>query len=255
MSGLLDLFKKPLERRRVVEIGWMIDAEKAGFIYEAPRFYQRNAPKSQSTKGVGLCPAVLDYESRIVEVPCPFDVHLRIGRDDKGNMQLQYPRQHESESNPQYIARLITTSNPSEWREPSKPVLQLHTPYRFISDEPVYINQMPPFYHYRPSPLPGVMIGGRYPIDVWPRILMWAFEWHDIGQDLILKRGEPWFCARFEVEDPSRKVTLVEAQMTPELAEYLKGMDTVTQYVARTFTLFPTARSRRPKQLLVKAKR
>ena len=87
MSGWLDLFRKAAERRRVVEIGWMIDAEKAGFIYDAPRFYQRNAPKSVSTKGVGLCPAVLDYESRIVEVPCPFDVHLRIGRDDKGNMQ------------------------------------------------------------------------------------------------------------------------------------------------------------------------
>jgi hypothetical protein len=84
---------------------------------------------------------------------------------------------------------------------------------------------------------------------------MRAFEWHDTGQDLILKRGEPWFCARFETEDPSRKISLVEAEMTPELQQYLKGMDTVTQYVARTFSLFPTARSRRPKQLLVKAKR
>jgi len=255
MSRLFDLFRKPIERKRVVEVGWMIDAEKAGFIYDAPRIYQRNAPKSVSTKGVGLCPAVLDYESRIVEVLCPFDVHLRLGRDDKGNMQLQYPRPHDSESNPQYIARLITTSNPSEWRELSKPVLQLHTPYRFVADETVYINQLPPFYHYRPTPLPGVMIGGRYPIDVWPRILMWAFEWHDTGQDLILQRGEPWFCARFETEDPSRKISLVEAEMTPELQQYLKGMDTVTQYVARTFSLFPTARSRRPKQLLVKAKR
>jgi hypothetical protein len=79
-----------------------------------------------------------------------------------------------------------------------------------------------------------------------------GLEWHDTSQDLILKG----VClARFETEDPSRRISLVEAEMTPELQQYLKGMDTVTQYVARTFSLFPTARSRRPKQLLVKAKR
>jgi hypothetical protein len=50
-------------------------------------------------------------------------------------------------------------------------------------------------------------------------------------------------------------VRLVEAEMTPALEQYLKGMDTVTQYVSRTFSLFPTARSRRPQQLLTKVKR
>jgi hypothetical protein len=58
-----------------------------------------------------------------------------------------------------------------------------------------------------------------------------------------------------ELEDPSRQVRLVEAEMTPALEQYLKGMDTVTQYVSRTFSLFPTARSRRPQQLLTKVKR
>jgi hypothetical protein len=51
------------------------------------RDYQRNAPKSVSTKGVGLAPAVLDGESRIVRCSRPFDVHLRPARDDKGNMR------------------------------------------------------------------------------------------------------------------------------------------------------------------------
>jgi len=54
-------------------------------------------------------------------------------------------------------------------------------------------------------------------------VLSWAFEWHRPEKDLILTRGEPWFCARFEVEDPSRQVRLVEAEMTPELEQYLKG--------------------------------
>ena len=43
--------------------------------------------------------------------------------------------------------------------------------------------------------------------------------------------------------------------MTPELEQYLKGMDAVTQYVSRTFSLFSTARSRRPRQLLKKVER
>jgi hypothetical protein len=50
-------------------------------------------------------------------------------------------------------------------------------------------------------------------------------------------------------------VRLVEAAMTGEFRDYLKGMDAVTQYVSRTFSLYPTVRSRRPKQLLTKVKR
>ena len=255
MAGLFDWAARRVERRRVVEVGWLIDIEKAGFIYEAPRQYQRKAPAPASTKAVGHCPAVLDYEARLFEVPCPFDMHLRLGRDEKGNYQVQYPRPHEATANPQYLSKMIVPVAPTEWRDPAKPVLQVKTPYRFVADEPVYINQLPPFYHFRQPPLPGVMIGGRFPIHDWPRILMWAFEWFDPMQDVILKRGEPWFCARFETEDPSRQVRLVEAEMTPELRAYTSSMDTVTNYVNRTFSLFPTARSRRPKQLLIKAKR
>lgn len=255
IAGLFNGKGRRPDRKRVVEVGWLIDAEKAGFIYEAPRQYRREAPTPTSTKSVGYCPAVLDYEARLFEVPCPFDIHLRLGRDDKGGLQIMYPRPHESTANPKFLSELIKPSNPTEWREPGKPVLQIKTPYRFVADEPVYISQMPSFYHYRQQPLPGVMIGGRFPIHDWPRVLMWAFEWYDTAQDLVLKRGEPWFCVRFETEDPSRQVRLVEAEMTPEFSQYLKGMDAVTQYVSRTFSLFPTARSRRPKQLLVKAKR
>lgn len=255
MAGLFGWAARRAERKRVVEVGWLIDAEKAGFIYEAPRQYRREAPVPASTKAVGHCPAVLDYEARIVEVLCPFDVHLRLARDERGNWQVQYPRPNEATANPQYLSKLVTPSSPAEWREPTRPVLQIKTPYRFVADEPVYINQLPPFYHFRQPPLPGVMIGGRFPIHDWPRILMWAFEWYDTTQDLILRRGEPWFCVRFETEDPSRPVRLVEAEMTPEFRQYLNGMDTVTNYVSRTFSLFATARSRRPRQLLVKVRR
>ena len=69
---------------------------------------------------------------------------------------------------------------------------------------------------------------------------------------LILRRGEPWFYVRFETFDPSRPVRLVEAEMTPELREYANAINGVTHFVRRTFSLFDTARSRRPRKLLVK---
>jgi hypothetical protein len=99
------------------------------------------------------------------------------------------------------------------------------------------------------------MIGGRLPIDVGPRHMMWAFEWYDPAQDLVLQRNEPWFYLRFETEDPARPVRLVEAEMTPELKEYLAGLTAVTNYVSRTFSLFSVARERRPKTLLVRKQR
>ena len=43
MSGLIARLLRRAglgeERRRIVEVGWLLDAEKGGFIYEAPKPY------------------------------------------------------------------------------------------------------------------------------------------------------------------------------------------------------------------------
>ena len=70
----------------------------------------------------------------------------------------------------------------------------------------VYLSQLAAFAHYRPDPLPGTIFGGRFPISIWPRPLMWAFEWHEPGKDLILKRGEPLFYVQFENVEPAADV-------------------------------------------------
>ena len=82
-----------------------------------------------------------------------------------------------------------------------------------------YLTQLDAFGHYRKNPLPGTIFGGRFPIHIWPRPLMWAFEWHEPQKDIILKRGEPLFYCQFEAEGPDRPVQMVEAERTPELAE------------------------------------
>jgi len=43
--------------------------------------------------------------------------------------------------------------------------------------------------------------------------------------------------------------------MTDDLRAYTNGMRGVTNYVSRTFSLFGTAKARRPKTLLIKKQR
>ena len=83
---------------------------------------------------------------------------------------------------------------------------------------------------------------------------MWAFEWHDLEKDLVLKRGEPLFYVRFEGGDPAAPVRLVEAEKTPELESFMRSIVDVTNFVNQSFQLFKTARERRPKTLLVEKK-
>jgi hypothetical protein len=124
------------------------------------------------------------------------------------------------------------------------------TSYIFVSDDPVFVNQYPPFLHYSAAGRPGVQINGRFPIDIWPRSLQWAFEWHDLSKDLILKRGEPLFYVHFEGPDPAAPVRMIEAKKTPELMTFIDSITGVTEWVTQTYSLFENARERRPKRLL-----
>ena len=249
------LFKKPV-LSRTVEVGWMLETDKAGFIWEAPRRLTLDYPAPEHAKSVGVCPAVLDHEARLFEVPCPIDVQLTIApKTPGGELVLVNAAGAQSTIRSKHLGQMAVLIGRREWRHPDRPIVQIITPYIFIADEPVYMTQLPAFNHYRPLPLPGLVIGGRLPIHIWPRQMMWAFEWHDTKQPIVLKRGEPWFYVRFETFDPSRPVRMVEAEMRPELREYLAGMNGVTNYVNRTFSLFGTAKSRRPKQLLFKKQR
>jgi len=243
------------EQRRVVEIGWLLDTEKAGFIWDAPKQYRRGEPAPKHAKAVNYCPAVLDYEARTFEVPCPLDLHLKFRFGPNGEPGLLNGAGDMSAIRSKHLGQMVSVVARKEWRHPDRPIIQIITPYTFIADEPVWMNQMPPFLHYRDPPLPGVLIGGRLPIHIWPRQMMWAFEWVDPAKDIKLARGEPWFALRFETPDPTRAVRLVEAEDTPEFREYVKGMAGVTNYVKRTFSLFDTAQSRRPARLLVKKQR
>ena len=236
--------------RRPIEVGWAIQAEKTGVIWDEPRPYLRKMPRPASPKSVQMCPAAIDFDARNFVVDCPVDLHLRMKMDDEKGPQLINVAGIQSNVRPKHLGQMVALVNRAEWRHPDRPIIQIVTPYLFLTDEQVYMSQTAPYLDYIAPPLPGVLIGGRFPIHSWPRHMMWAFEWYDTKLDLVLKRGQPWFYVRFEGPDPSRPVRLVEATITPEVQTFIDSVSGVTNYVNRTFSLIDRARKRRPERLL-----
>ena len=234
------------------DIGWLLMPTAASLIWDAPAPPERKLAKPRSAKAVQVCPAVIDFDARNVVVPCPIDLHVRFGYDAKGQAHCVNVDGAQSSVRTKALNQMIAIVAPSEWRHPDRPIIQVITPYVFLADAPAWLSQFPPFLDYAQPPLPGVLIGGRFPVHVWPRQLMWAFEWHDITQPLLVRRGQPWFYLRFETLDPNRIPRVVEAVLTPEIKAYIDGLSGVTNYVNRTFSLFGRAARRRPAKLLVR---
>ncbi|MCB1914560.1 MAG: hypothetical protein KDG52_02395 [Rhodocyclaceae bacterium] len=238
-----------------VSVGWLLSDPRGGVIYDAPNRVRGAERGSPVAKSASRCPAVLGLEGRLFEIRCPFDLSLDYVRDDFGRPAVRDRLGAASTLRPDRIDELIHWVEEDEWRSPERPTLQLALPYIFVADEPVYLSQLAPMFHYRAEPLPGLMLGGRFPIHVWPRPLMWAFEWHDTTTPLVLHRGEPLFYVQFETTPQHRAVQLVEAERTPELDEYLVMIEGAVSYVGQTFSLFKTAESRRPAHLLTPRRR
>jgi hypothetical protein len=244
--------------RTPVKVGWLFQKDAGTVLLFDPEQVDPDPPERMKSaemnrkhaKSASRCPAIINLESRHFVVRCPYDIHLRIVRDNKGAAALQSVAGDASPVRLKHLSSLVTLVPQKEWRYPAKPTVQVMTPYVFIADEPVFLNQYPPFFHYLQHPWPGTLFGGRFPIHVWPRPLMWAFEWHDLSKDLVLRRGDPWFYVNFEAAPPDRPVQLVEVQRTPELATYMESISGVTNYVNQTFSLFREAGKRRPKVLL-----
>ena len=233
-----------------VRVGWVLTDTDSPVIYDPPRRVNSREARRDHAKSASRCPAVLNLESRYFEVPCPFDIHIGFGRDKDGRPILRNLAGEKSAIRGSTLGKRISITKENEWRFPDRPIIQLKLPYLFISDEIVYLTQLEAYMHYRKQPLPGTIFGGRFPINVWPRPLMWAFEWHDIEKPLILKRGEPLFYCQFEFDGPDRNVQLVEAEMTPELKTYVDHIGGAVNYVNQTFSLFEAAERVRPASLL-----
>ncbi|WP_156437722.1 MULTISPECIES: hypothetical protein [unclassified Sphingomonas] len=247
--------RKDMAPKRAEVVGWVLDTSKAQFLWDDPRRAAETGGSRQHAKSVGNCPAVNDFNSRLWEVATPFDLRLGFARDAGGRPTLIDLDGDQSAVRARLLQQFVAMVAEKEWRHPERPIIQITTPYIFFSDASVWMSQTPPFLSVTAHKWPGVVIGGRLPIHIWPRRMMWAFEWWQTDQELRLVRGEPWFYLWFESNDPSRHIRMTEAEMTQELREHINGAEAVANYVNRTFSLFRIARNRRPKRLLLAKRR
>lgn len=233
-----------------VRIGWLLTERKGGIIFDPPERVRSVEMNKTHAKSASRCPAVINMESRYFVVKCPFDLNIGFTRDQDGKPALRNLAGDSSAIRAKKLGQHLHVTAEKEWRYSDRPTIQLSLPYLFITDEPVYMSQVAPFMHYRKDPLPGTIFGGRFPINLWPRPLMWAFEWHDIETPLSIARGEPLFYVMFETTPQDRPVQIIEAERTPELDEYLELVTGAVNYVNQTFSLFRAAEERRPERLL-----
>jgi len=233
-----------------IQVGWFLTSDKGAVIFDPPQRLTSRQTNTGHAKSASRCPGVIQMESRYFVINCPYDLHIGFGRNNEGRAVLINRAGPSSSLRRNKISSVITLVNEEEWRYPDRPTVQVMLPYCFIADETLYLTQLGTFAHYRPDPLPGTIFGGRFPINIWPRPLMWAFEWHDTKKDLVLRRGEPLFYCQFEGSGPERPIQMVEAAFTPELEAYVEKLSGVANYVNQTFSLFKAAEKMRPARLL-----
>lgn len=238
-----------------VRVGWFLNDRRSGVVYAPPERIRSVEVNRHHAKSASRCPAIVNMESRYFMVRVPYDLHLRFVRDEKGTPGLRNVTGEASPVRSNVLSKKIHVTSEIEWRYKDRPTIQVSLPYTFIADEPVYVTQVSAFMHYTPNPIPGTIFGGRFAINNWPRPLMWAFEWHDTKQDLILKRGQPWFYVMFETLPQDRSVSLVEAELTDELQGFIDHTSAAVNYVNQSFSLFKDAERVRPEKLLVPVKR
>ena len=238
-----------------VQVGWFLNVKKGGVMYFPPERVRSADMNKTHAKSASRCPAVINLESRYFMIRCPFDLNLAFVRDKDGRPAMRNLNGDMSGIRANKMREKLHITAEHEWRYPGVPSLQLELPYVFIADEPVYMNQVAPFMHYQKTPFPGTIFGGRFPINVWPRPLMWAFEWHDIEKPLKVSRGDPLFYAQFETIPQDRSVVVSETEVTPELHDYMEHISGAVNYVNQTFSLFEAAEAARPAKLVNPVKR
>lgn len=233
-----------------VTVGWFMTENKGSVIYYPPERVRSVDLNRRHAKSASRCPAVINLESRYFVIRCPFDIHIGFARDEKGKPVLRNLAGEASAIRASKLGEKLHLTSEVEWRHENVPTIQLSLPYCFVADEPVYMTQVSPFMHYAREPLPGTIFGGRFPINVWPRPLMWAFEWHEPQKPIRIQRGDPLFYAGFETFPQDRGIAVVETEVTPDLTEYMEMISGAVNYVNQTFSLFEAAEARRPAALV-----
>ncbi|MEM9099111.1 MAG: hypothetical protein AAGC79_11365 [Pseudomonadota bacterium] len=231
-----------------VEIGYCLTDAEGGFAFQPPRSVFSERDKPLGTRAIQNCPAVNSLERHLIEMPSPIGIRLRMDATPQGpNLKIEQMGTFVQEDK---IREMLIVEPPQRWRHPRKPVIQIRLPFFFVTDEPAWVSQIPPFLGSSMRRWPGLMVAGRYPVTLWPQNLTWGFEWDKPGEELVLKQGEPLCYFLFEFGNPNKRPKLVEAALTPELDEWRRGMEGLHHLTPDIEGIWESAKDRRPAKLM-----
>lgn len=223
--------------------------ERGSLAFPIPRILRSSRARPKSRRAVQSCPAVNAFERRVIEVLAPFSLRLRCRRNANGRFDVHVV-DDGTRIDADLITRVVSVMPREIWRSDSYPVVQIALPHIFVSDDEVFLTQMAAWASSNAARIPGMLIGGRYPVHIWPRSLNLAFEWTNFNEDFVIRRGQP-ICYMFaETKHFDDSVELIEAEMTPELSSYLSKISDVVKYTSGSFDLFDRALEVRPKILV-----
>ena len=81
------------------------------------------------------------------------------------------------------------------------------------------------------------LIEGRFPIHKWVRPLSWAVEWVKSDQDIVVKRGDPWFDLQFFGTDLDSSFSLSQKHYDAEFKDAVLSTKNITNYIKGTAKL------------------
>lgn len=236
-------------KKSAVTIGFVPAELAASVAFPVPRTLLSTRSEPLSRRAVQACPAVNTFEGRAIEILAPFSLRLRCLPGTKGAYDFHIV---ESGTVPdaKVVERHVGFMSRQFWRTPDSPVIQINLPHFFVCDETCYLTQAPAWASSRRAQVPGMLISGRFPTNIWPRALNFAFEWTERDQDFIMRRGEALCYFIVETDRPDTPIRLVQAMLTSELQDYRKQIEDVVAYTSGAFNLFDEAKKVRPAKLL-----
>ena len=208
-------------------VGWCYSISDGIAALEKPEKLLLPKDKTPNKRGFLSCPAVTHALAGVVVIKSSFSLHLKFKRvEDAYLITPIYP--FTSISHPK-LSEFLRLEPKESWLSETIPALQFPTPYLFVADESIEVEQFSPSL-VSVSNMNWRVIPGRFNIYGWQRPLNWAIEWDTKCGDLIVKQGDPLYFVRF-FDGSGKGITdlnLIEIESTEEIKEKLSSTAGVT---------------------------
>jgi hypothetical protein len=232
-----------------VKVGWCHAVREGSAGLPSPLKVSLEKDPSPTKRGFQSCPAVRSSIRGCYAVNSPFSLRLKCVIDGNKIAFLPvYPFTTLSEPKLREMLRLEPRYS---WRRDDVPIFQFPSPYMFVADEAVEVEQLNPVLAKTTS-LNWRVIPGRFDIYGWQRPLNWAIEWDTSCGDLIIKTGEPLYFVRFWGNGGHQIVDadLIQIPLTDDLERRMSTMLGVTAMNRGTAALMVKSATERDSKLL-----